>query len=42
MAKDPNDRPASMKDVQMEIREQKVFYNPPEVLDNTSDEERED
>lgn len=29
MAKDPKDRPASMKDVMMEIKTQKVFYNPP-------------
>jgi serine/threonine protein kinase len=42
MAKDPNDRPASMKDVQMEIRGQKLFYNSPQVLDNNSDEEGED
>ena len=42
MAKDPNDRPASMKDVQMEIRGQKFFYNSPKVLNNNSGEEGED
>ena len=42
MAKDPNDRPASMKDVQMGIRAQKLFYNPPEALDNNSSQEGED
>jgi eukaryotic-like serine/threonine-protein kinase len=30
MAKDPKDRPASMKDVMMEIKTQKIFYNPPQ------------
>jgi eukaryotic-like serine/threonine-protein kinase len=29
MAKDPKVRPASMKDVMMEIKTQKIFYNPP-------------
>jgi serine/threonine protein kinase len=30
MAKDPKDRPASMKDVMMEIKTQKIFYNTPQ------------
>jgi serine/threonine-protein kinase len=30
MAKDPKDRPSSMKDVMMEIKTQKIFYNPPQ------------
>jgi serine/threonine protein kinase len=30
MAKDPKDRPGSMKDVMMEIKTQKIFYNPPQ------------
>jgi len=30
MAKDPADRPASMKDVMMEIKTQKIFYNKPQ------------
>jgi serine/threonine protein kinase len=30
MAKDPKDRPANMKDVMMEIKTQKLFYNPPQ------------
>jgi serine/threonine-protein kinase len=30
MAKEPKDRPASMKDVMMEIKTQKIFYNPPQ------------
>jgi serine/threonine protein kinase len=30
MAKDPKDRPANMKDVMMEIKTQKIFYNPPQ------------
>jgi serine/threonine protein kinase len=29
MAKDPKDRPANMKDVMMELKTQKMFYNPP-------------
>jgi serine/threonine protein kinase len=29
MAKDPKDRPANMKDVMMEIKTQKIFYNQP-------------
>ncbi len=29
MAKDPKQRPANMKDVMMEIKTQKIFYNPP-------------
>jgi serine/threonine protein kinase len=29
MAKEPKDRPANMKDVMMEIKTQKIFYNPP-------------
>jgi hypothetical protein len=29
MAKEPKERPASMKDVMMEIKTQKIFYNPP-------------
>jgi serine/threonine protein kinase len=29
MAKDAKDRPANMKDVMMEIKTQKIFYNPP-------------
>jgi serine/threonine protein kinase len=32
MAKDPKDRPASMKDVMMEIKTQKIFYNQPKPL----------
>jgi serine/threonine protein kinase len=30
MAKDSKDRPGNMKDVMMEIKTQKVFYNPPQ------------
>ena len=30
MAKEPKDRPATMKDVMMEIKTQKIFYNPPQ------------
>ena len=30
MAKNPNDRPANMKDVMMEIKTQKIYYNPPQ------------
>ena len=30
MAKEPKDRPANMKDVMMEIKTQKIFYNPPQ------------
>ncbi|HEX5472272.1 MAG TPA: serine/threonine-protein kinase [Lacipirellulaceae bacterium] len=30
MAKDPNDRPNNMKDVMMEIKTQRLFYNPPQ------------
>jgi serine/threonine protein kinase len=30
MAKDPADRPSSMKDVMMEIKTQKIFYNKPQ------------
>lgn len=30
MAKNPKDRPESMKDVMMEIKTQKIFYNPPQ------------
>jgi serine/threonine protein kinase len=29
MAKDPSGRPENMKDVMMEIKTQKLFYNPP-------------
>lgn len=29
MAKDPKDRPDNMKDVMMEIKTQRIFYNPP-------------
>lgn len=31
MAKDQSERPATMKDVQMEFRAQKIFYNPPQL-----------
>ena len=30
MAKDPAARPATMKDVMMEIKTQKIFYNKPQ------------
>jgi serine/threonine protein kinase len=30
MAKDPNERPNNMKDVMMEIKTQRIFYNPPQ------------
>jgi serine/threonine protein kinase len=30
MAKDPNDRPANMKDIMMELKTQKMFYNAPQ------------
>jgi serine/threonine protein kinase len=30
MAKEPKDRPANMKDVMMEIKTQRIFYNPPQ------------
>lgn len=44
MAKDPKDRPTSMKDVQMEIRQQKMFYNPPQAPadEETADEPEEE
>lgn len=29
MAKDPNERPNNLKDVMMEIKTQRIFYNPP-------------
>jgi hypothetical protein len=29
MAKDAKDRPANMKDVMMELKTQKIFYNQP-------------
>jgi serine/threonine protein kinase len=32
MAKDPKDRPASMKDVMMEIKTQRIFYNQPQPI----------
>jgi len=31
MAKDPKDRPTNMKDVMMEFKTQKIFYNPPQT-----------
>jgi hypothetical protein len=30
MAKEPKDRPANMKDVMMEIKTQKIYFNPPQ------------
>ncbi len=30
MAKEPSERPASMKDVEMELRVQRIFYQPPQ------------
>jgi hypothetical protein len=30
MAKEPKDRPANMKDVMMELKTQKIFYNTPQ------------
>lgn len=30
MAKEPNQRPSNMKDVMMEIKTQRIFYNPPQ------------
>jgi len=30
MAKDPKDRPSNMKEVMIEIKTQKIFYNPPQ------------
>jgi serine/threonine protein kinase len=32
MAKDPKDRPATMKDVMMEIKTQRIFYNQPQPI----------
>jgi hypothetical protein len=32
MAKDPKDRPANMKDVMMELKTQKMFYNAPQPI----------
>jgi serine/threonine protein kinase len=32
MAKDPKDRPATMKDVMMEIKTAKIFYNTPQPI----------
>ena len=40
MAKEPGDRPANMKDVQMECRTQKIFYNPPKVTEDESETEQ--
>jgi eukaryotic-like serine/threonine-protein kinase len=31
MGKEPKERPANMKDVMMEIKTQKIFYNPPQA-----------
>jgi serine/threonine protein kinase len=33
MAKDPAERPATMKEVQMDFRAHKIFYNPPQVVE---------
>ncbi len=30
MAKDPKERPNNMKDVMMELKTQRMFYNPPQ------------
>ena len=30
MAKDPKDRPSNMKDVMMEIKTQRIYFNPPQ------------
>ena len=40
MSKDPNDRPSTMKDVQMEVRGHNIFYNPPQVTDDEQDAEK--
>lgn len=37
MAKDPKDRPANMKDIMMELKTAKMFYNPPQPS-STADE----
>lgn len=36
MSKDPNERPATMKDVQMELRTLRLFYAPPKPPETTS------
>ncbi len=35
MAKDPGERPATMKDVEMELRAQRIFYHPPQMPSET-------
>ena len=45
MAKDPKERPANMKDVMMEIKTQRIFYNPPQPpaeTDESKSKEKED
>jgi serine/threonine-protein kinase len=39
MAKAPKDRPNNMKDVMMELKTQKIFYNPPQPF-SAADEEK--
>lgn len=41
MAKDPNERPATMKDAQMELKTIRIFYNPP-PKPTPSEEQREE
>jgi hypothetical protein len=45
MAKDPKDRPANMKDVMMELKTKKLFYNtpqPPSAVDTAKTAAEED
>ena len=37
MAKEPKERPANMKDVMMEIKTQKIFYNTPQPRTDAED-----
>ena len=39
MAKEPAERPATMRDVQMEIRAMKIFYTPPQEPQNEQEEQ---
>ena len=39
MAKNPDDRPSSMKEVQMEMRSQRIFYTPPEMPEEETPQE---
>jgi serine/threonine protein kinase len=40
MAKEPGDRPQSMKDVEMELRAQRIFYQPPQAPETPVDDQQ--